>query len=134
MVVTGGTDGIGKVFVKEMYNNGAIVIFSGRSILKALTLIKELEVGISLDWDKDGEDKIISLNRRLIFKKVDQADLNSVQTYTKFVKTFLEGENLGRIDYLFNNAGLLGMGLRKTKQDMELNVGVNFVSHVVITD
>ena len=40
-----------------------------------------------------------------------------------------------QIDYLFNNAGVLGVGdMKKTKQGLEWNQGINFVSHIVITE
>ena len=63
IVVTGGTDGIGKVFVQEMYKNGAIVIFSGRSIEKAKEVFKDL--GSRFD---SKENQITSSDNKLVFR------------------------------------------------------------------
>ena len=41
--------------------------------------------------------------------------MESVEAFVEFVKKWLGSNKLDRIDYLFNNAGLLGTKYSKTK-------------------
>ena len=128
IVVTGGTDGIGKVFVQEMYKNGAIVIFSGRSIEKA----KDIFEGLSLNM-KSSSDMIADVKDSLIFKRSEFSDLDEVQNFCDFVIDLVSQKNYGRIDHLFNNAGFYDFDYRQTKQGFDSTFGVNFISHVITT-
>lgn len=130
IVITGGTDGIGRIFTQEMHKNGAIVIFCGRSLIKAEYIFKQRHQS---EFEATSTH-LISRDKTLVFKKVDLSDLNEVENFTNFVEEFLKSQNLDRIDSLFNNAGMIVQGFKKTKQNLEMMIGMNNVSHFVITD
>ena len=68
VIITGGTDGIGKESVIRLAKLGAKVIFTGRSESKAAEVLKE-----------------IPDSSRVTFKKVDQSDLNAIKEFADYL-------------------------------------------------
>ena len=85
-VVTGGTRGIGEGIVRRFVQEGAQVVFSGRSIEKGKALEEELSPNVA-------------------FYKADAASASDTEALMNFVV-----ERFGRLDCLVNNAGVAGEG------------------------
>ena len=101
-VVTGGTRGIGQAIVQLLHNQGATVA----------VLARNRESGTKLGGGLE----------RCLFTQVDVSDLESV---TEAARTIYE--ELGRIDYLVNNAGVThdGLLLRMKEMAWDRVVGTN---------
>src|SRR5580704_10027151 len=85
-VVTGGTRGIGEGIVRRFVQEGAKVVFSGRSDEKAKTLEDELGPNVA-------------------YKRADAASASETEALMNFVV-----ERFGRLDCVVNNAGVGGEG------------------------
>src|SRR5690242_11032293 len=85
-IVTGASRGIGRAIALELARRGCRLAFNyNKSAEAANELVKECE----------------SLDRRAIAYQVDAANFTAVQEMVKGVKA-----ELGRIDFLVNNAGI----------------------------
>jgi NAD(P)-dependent dehydrogenase (short-subunit alcohol dehydrogenase family) len=85
-VVTGGTRGIGEGIVRRFVEEGAKVVFSGRSSEKGKALEEEL-------------------NSNVAFYRADAASAPETEALMKFTV-----ERFGRLDCVVNNAGVGGEG------------------------
>ncbi|ADI00171.1 SDR family NAD(P)-dependent oxidoreductase [Salisediminibacterium selenitireducens] len=96
VVVNGGTSGIGKEAVRQFAERGARVHFTGRR-------------------KSEGEAIVESLTGQAVFHQVDNTDRNQIAST---MEAIIEEE--GRVDILFNNAGVLSVGagpLNRIKED-----------------
>lgn len=85
VLITGGSSGIGKELARQLGEYGARVIITGRNKKNGLDAAKELK----------------ALGHDIIFKQIDMIDISATNELIKFVvKTY------GKIDYVFNNAGI----------------------------
>jgi len=64
----------------------------------------------------------------LEFIPIDLMDLSSIRTFTKTFK-----KNHNRLDLLINNAGIMIPPFQKTKDGFESQMGVNYLSHFLLT-
>jgi NAD(P)-dependent dehydrogenase (short-subunit alcohol dehydrogenase family) len=85
-VVTGGTRGIGEGIVRRFVEEGAKVVFSGRSSEKGKALEEEL-------------------NPNVVFYPADAASASDTEALMNFVV-----ERFGKLDCVVNNAGAVGEG------------------------
>jgi NAD(P)-dependent dehydrogenase (short-subunit alcohol dehydrogenase family) len=85
-VVTGGTRGIGEGIVRRFVEEGAKVVFSGRSSDKGKALEEELRPNLA-------------------FYRADAASASDTEALMKFAV-----ERFGRLDCVVNNAGVGGEG------------------------
>ena len=74
------------------------------------------------------EIKLLSGNNNLNFIKIDLASLDSIR---EFSKNFRERE--AKLDILINNAGIVSP-LSRTKENFEMNMGVNHLGHFLLTN
>ena len=112
-----------------MHANGARVIFTGRSTSKAVQIFNEVKVSYT-----STASELISTDKSLVFRCVDQSDLDDVNLLIKYINNWIDIEGLEKIDYLFNNAGVFSTEFSTTKQGFETNMGINFISHMIITE
>jgi len=112
--VTGGSRGLGRALVKQLFGKGYSVYFSGRDQLAINSLIAELK---PMQQNKQDIDGII----------IDQSDLHAIEMLDNFAG------NLPSIDLLVNNAGLIPKKPAVTAQGFEQAFGVNYLAHVLIT-
>lgn len=59
-------------------------------------------------------------------------DLSSFDSIRKFAAEFQKKEE--RLDILINNAGVMGLPLTRTKEGLEMQIGVNHYGHFLLTN
>uniref|UniRef100_A0A8C6WJS4 Dehydrogenase/reductase (SDR family) member 13a, duplicate 3 n=1 Tax=Neogobius melanostomus TaxID=47308 RepID=A0A8C6WJS4_9GOBI len=111
-VVTGSNTGIGKATALDLAKRGARVILACRSRERAEAAVYDI--------------RRESGNNQVLFMPLD---LSSLQSVRDFVKTFLKTEP--RLDFLINNAGVMGGG--RTQEGFGMEFGVNHLGHFLLT-
>ncbi len=114
VIVTGANTGIGASAAQELSGLGAHVVMACRSPERGEKALFELRA-------KTGGSAELML-----------CDLASLQSVEDFCERFLERHN--RLDVLVNNAGTMSFRRRETKDGYELNFGVNFLGHFLMTN
>lgn len=145
LVITGGTDGIGKWTLTQLFErNPRILLFIGRDTSKAKSVVAEClyiaeerlkasrEPADIVNWTRifgnlkkgvwSGDHCFESSS--LIFKQCDLGDLDEVDSLADYVSLKLE-----KIDLLINNAGGLHYSRQLTKQNIEVTIANNFLGH-----
>jgi NAD(P)-dependent dehydrogenase (short-subunit alcohol dehydrogenase family) len=120
VLITGSTDGLGKLIARRLVLRGANVLLHGRNSEKGEAVLNELQS--------------LTKNIKLVYYNADYASLKEVKEM---------GEALVRdnkqIDILINNVGI-GKGPSKSskrelsKDGIELRFAVNYVAHVLLTE
>ena len=113
-IVTGSNTGIGYETALDLYQKGAKVYVACRNEGKASNAIERMKA-------QGGKGK-------LVFGHLDLASLSSVKAFADKV---LEQES--RLDFLVNNAGIMIPTASKTEDGFEIQFGVNFIGHFVLT-
>ncbi|HZF36927.1 MAG TPA: SDR family NAD(P)-dependent oxidoreductase [Candidatus Angelobacter sp.] len=119
VLITGSTDGVGKLVAQRLAQAGAHVLLHGRSREKGQRTLADIRAATGSD--------------RLEFHLADLASLNEVRGLTDMVSARHE-----RLDLLINNAGI-GFGprdamRRETSRDgYELRFAVNYLSGFLLT-
>lgn len=85
VLVTGGTSGIGEAAVREFVQRGAEVVFTGRNAERGGVISEELR----------------SEAGRAFFVNADNKNDNDIESVRRYID-----ERFGRLDILFNNAGI----------------------------
>lgn len=114
-VITGSTEGIGFEDAVALSTAGWNVIIMGRNAAKGSQAIA----------------RILQINPRakVIFEKVDLADLSSIKAFAW--RMIAKGQ---AIDLLINNAGVMTPPKRlETKDGFELQFGTNHIGHFALT-
>lgn len=116
ILITGATDGLGKLVAKHLVEKGAVVLLHGRNAEKGKALVNELS--------KVGE---------VTYYNADYASLAEVQKMSEVIL-----KEHSQIDILINNVGV-GKGKypfeREISRDgIELRLAVNYLSHVLLTE
>lgn len=114
VIITGGNTGIGKLTALELARRGGRVIIACRDAVKAASAVSEI--------------KNESGNGEVFFKSLDLASKQSIR---EFAEQVLEEES--RIDILILNAGVMLTPYLQTKDDFELQFGVNHLGHFFLT-
>lgn len=113
-VVTGANSGLGFEATRKLAEHNAEVIMACR--------IKEK----GLDAKEKIESEIEKADLRVM--QVDLASLNSIQEFSKEFSSEYE-----KLDLLFNNAGVMAIPRRETKDGFEYQFGVNHLGHFALT-
>ena len=114
IIITGANSGIGFETALALYRSGADVIITGRN-----------EKSINL-----ASNKILALNGSGSITP-DILDLSSFKSIQAFAKNFLS--NHDKVDILINNAGVMTPPESTTAEGFEMQFGVNFLGHFVLT-
>ncbi len=113
-LITGANSGLGFETTKALLEKDATVIMACRSINKAKVAKEKL-----LKATKYGKIRILEL---------DLADLNDVNNASSEI-----GSQVGHIDVLINNAGIMAPPRSLSKQNFELQFAVNHLAHMALT-
>lgn len=115
-LVTGATDGVGRVVAKRLAKDGWRVLVHGRSAERGASLVKEIE----------------GAGGKAAFLKADLASLAEVRTLAAAVK-----QETGALQLLINNAGIGTAGDRPGRQESadghELRFAVNYLAGFLLT-
>jgi NAD(P)-dependent dehydrogenase (short-subunit alcohol dehydrogenase family) len=112
-LVTGATDGIGKVTVRALAHAGAAVVGVGRNPAKIEAVRREI-------GRTKGTVDFLS------------ADLSSLSEIRALADEFRAKYN--RLDVLINNAGALFTSYRETVDGIEMTFALNHLSYFLLTD
>jgi NAD(P)-dependent dehydrogenase (short-subunit alcohol dehydrogenase family) len=115
VIVTGANSGIGFYTALGLAKLGATVIVAGRNKERIEEAIKAIE--------KE------TITGNVLAGIIDLASLNSVR---EFANDF--NKNHAKLDLLINNAGVMMPPESKTEEGFELQFGVNFLGHFLLTD
>ncbi|ARN75653.1 SDR family NAD(P)-dependent oxidoreductase [Oceanicoccus sagamiensis] len=113
-VVTGAYGGLGKETVRALASKGAKVIAVGRNQQRLDETVSELTA--------------LTANENISAVVMDLADLSSVKSASETIVGLCP-----QIDILINNAGIMACPLDRTAQGLEMQIGVNHVSHFLMT-
>ncbi|XP_019881396.2 retinol dehydrogenase 13 [Aethina tumida] len=115
IIVTGANTGIGKETVRELAKRNAKVYMACRDLKRCEDARKEIVL----------ETK----NKYVYCRKCDLASFESIR---EFVNTFKKEQD--RLDVLINNAGVMRTPNSKTKEGIEMQLGVNHMGHFLLTN
>jgi len=113
-LLTGATDGVGKVTALELARRGFAVIFAARNAAKAEQVKSEILATV-------GNAKVDYLI----------ADLKSMRQIRQLARTF--AERYPRLDVLINNAGIFSPLREITEDGFESTFQVNYLSQFLLT-
>jgi NAD(P)-dependent dehydrogenase (short-subunit alcohol dehydrogenase family) len=105
VVVTGANSGLGEATARELAAHGARVVLACRTVSK-------------------GEAAAARMSGDVSVQRLDLADLASVRSFA---------EQLGPVDVLVNNAGVMAVPLGRTADGFEAQIGTNFLGHFALT-
>jgi len=115
-LITGATDGVGRVVAKRLAKEGWRVLAHGRSAERGQSLVKEIE----------------GAGGKASFLKADLASLAEVRTLAEAVK-----KETGQLQLLINNAGIGSAGdkpgRRESADGHELRFAVNYLAGFLLT-
>jgi NAD(P)-dependent dehydrogenase (short-subunit alcohol dehydrogenase family) len=119
LLITGATDGVGKLVARKLARTGAKVLLHGRDEQKGQAVVREISEAA------DGS--------RLEYYRADFSSLDEVRRLAQAVATAHK-----RLDLLINNAGIgfgaPGQTARETSRDgHELRLAVNYLAPFLLT-
>ncbi|WCO00872.1 SDR family NAD(P)-dependent oxidoreductase [Psychroserpens ponticola] len=115
ILITGSTDGIGKLTALKLAKEGNTVFIHGRSEVKVNNVIAEI--------------KQASSNENIKGFVADFSDLNAVKRFAEHIKN-----EVPRLDILINNAGIFKTPSNKTKDGLDIRMTVNYLAPFVLTE
>lgn len=114
ILITGATDGLGKMVATDLAAGGATVLLHGRSEERAEATIREIH-------DETGNDNL----------RYYLADLSSLAEVRRLADEV--GSEHDRLDVLVNNAGVISQERRESADGFELSFAINYLSHFLLT-
>lgn len=115
ILITGSTDGIGKMAAIKLAKNGHQVYLHGRNKEKLQTAISEV--------------KQVSNNKNIDGFIADFSDLNAVSNMSNEIKN-----RVPKIDVLINNAGIFKTSVTKGYKGFDIRLVVNYLAPYVLTN
>ena len=114
IVITGSTDGIGKLAAIKLARDGHTVYLHGRSPEKLAAVIAEIK-------STTGNENIDGFT-------ADLSDLDAVRVMAEEIN-----QALPKIDILINNAGIFKSPDLKNKAGLDIRFAVNYLAQVLLT-
>jgi NAD(P)-dependent dehydrogenase (short-subunit alcohol dehydrogenase family) len=119
IMITGATDGLGKLVAKHLAVAGATLILHGRNKGKGRRTVEEIQS--------------LSGNKKIFYHNADFASLDEVQKLSKEIL-----EHYQQLSVLINNAAIGGGPRGKQKRELskdgyELRFAVNYLAHFLLT-
>lgn len=115
IVITGSTDGIGKLAAIKLAKDGYHIYLHGRNPEKLARVIAEV--------------KEASSNENIDGFVGDFSDISAVRSMVEAVK-----KKLSKIDVLINNAGIFKSPIDKTKDGLDIRFAVNYFAPYILTN
>lgn len=115
ILITGSTDGIGKLTALKLAKEGHEVYVHGRSKAKVDSVIAKI--------------KKASNNENIKGFVADFSDLNAVKQLAEQIKN-----EVSSFDVLINNAGIFKAPLQKTKDGLDIRMSVNYLAPYILTE
>lgn len=113
-IVTGANSGLGLEVVREFAGKGCHVVMACRSIDKA----ENASLHVRHEYPQASLEIVV----------LDLANLESIR---KFSANFLRQHS--KLDFLFNNAGVMDVPYCKTEDGFEMQFGTNHLGHFALT-
>lgn len=113
VIITGASDGLGKIVAEELLKRGAKVIYACRNEKKTLELIGQL--------DKKYQENAT-------FMKLDLSSFDSIKQFCENANTKLK-----RLDILVNNGGSIFEEYSKTENGIESTLHINTLAPILIS-
>jgi NAD(P)-dependent dehydrogenase (short-subunit alcohol dehydrogenase family) len=92
-----------------------------------------LLLGRALDKIQPVIDEIKTADSSITVKFY-QVDLDSLASVRSVAQTILDDSSVSKIDVMVNNAGIMSSPYGKTKDGLEMQFGVNHISHFLLTN
>lgn len=129
-LVTGGNSGIGWYTVLHLYLHGFIVYMGGRSSSRVLNAIQDIkkEAKLRRNNKADEYNKFNHTFGEIHYIAMDLSNLNSVNCAVQKFKSVESS-----LDVLINNAGIMALPYELTKDNIEIQMQTNYVSHFLLT-
>lgn len=115
ILITGSTDGIGKLTALKLAMDGNTIYIHGRSDAKVNEVVAEI--------------KLASNNEKIKGLVADFSDLKAVKNLAEHIK-----KDIPKIDVLINNAGILKSSVNKTKDGYDMRIAVNYLAPYLLTN
>ncbi|XP_021923157.1 retinol dehydrogenase 13-like isoform X2 [Zootermopsis nevadensis] len=115
VIITGSNTGIGKETALELAKRGAHVIMACRDARKC---------------ELARQDIVLQTKNKYVYCRT--CDLASQSSIRQFVERFKSEHQ--RLDILINNAGVMRCPHTKTKEGIEMQLGVNHMGHFLLTN
>lgn len=115
ILITGSTDGIGKLTAFELAKKGHVVYVHGRSEAKVNQVISEIKL-------QTGNENIHGF-------VADFSDLNAVLKMASQIKN-----EIPKLDILINNAGIFKSTISVNKDGLDIRMVVNYLAPFLLTD
>ncbi len=115
ILITGSTDGIGKLTAIKLAGDGHAIYLHGRNSQKLDSTISEI--------------KSITQNEKISGFVSDLSDLNAVEKMAEQINT-----NLAKIDILINNAGIFKSPVSHNQKGLDIRFAVNYLAPYLLTE
>ncbi|WP_281846432.1 SDR family NAD(P)-dependent oxidoreductase [Olleya namhaensis] len=115
IIITGSTDGIGKLTAFNLAEKGHTVYVHGRNEAKVDTVVSEIKTKTN--------------NQNIYGLVADFSDLEAVSKLAEQIKT-----EIPKIDILINNAGILKTIDVQNKEGLDIRMVVNYLAPYVLTN
>ena len=115
ILITGSTDGIGKLAAVKLAKDGHHIVLHGRNEQKLHRIIREIKEAS----ENDNIEGFV-------------ADFSSMKAVGEMVKEI--GSKFSKIDVLINNAGIYKSPIDKTEEGLDIRFAVNFFAPYILTN
>ena len=115
ILLTGGTDGIGKLTAVKLAGEGHKVLVHGRDRQKLKNTVSEIQNSTE--------------NKAIIGHICDLSDFNNVRVLIKQLS-----EEYPKIDVIINNAGVFKSHISKNKDNLDIRFAVNYFAPYLLTN
>ncbi len=113
-IITGANSGLGFETTRGLVRKNATVVMACRDLKKGDAALEKIR--------REFPDAKVEL------MQLDLADLDSVRQFADNFK-----QRYSRLDLLVNNAGIMAIPFRETKQGFEMQFGTNHLGHFALT-
>ena len=114
ILITGSTDGIGKLTAIQLAKQGHTIYLHGRNAKKLAKTVTDI--------------KALSKNEHIQGFIADFSDVQSVQNMAHQIHN-----EVSKLDVLINNAGIFNSPVSKSSQGLDIRFAVNYVAPYILT-